>query len=104
MPAFFGACFFKEGDEVEIKAETRKETRIAVISIIVEDPETAQMINSLLHQYREYIIGRMGLPYPAKNISVISVAVDGPMDCISALSGKLGAIPGVSAKTVYSKK
>lgn len=80
------------------------EARVAVISIIVEDIEAAENINSLLHQYRQYIIGRMGVPYGPKDISIISVAVDGPMDAISALSGKLGAIGGVSTKTVYSKK
>ena len=79
------------------------ETRVAVISIIVEDIEAAESINILLHQYRQYIIGRMGVPYAPKKISIISVAVDGPMDAISALSGKLGAIEGVSTKTIYSK-
>ena len=79
------------------------ETRVAVISIIVEDIEAAEKINSLLHRYRQYIIGRMGIPHAPKKISVISVAVDGPMDIISALSGKLGALPGVSTKTIYSK-
>ena len=80
------------------------ETTVAVISIIVEDIEAAENINILLHQYRQYVIGRMGVPYAPKKISIISVAVDGPMDAISALSGKLGAIEGVSTKTIYSKK
>ena len=79
------------------------ETRVAIISIIVDDVDAAENINTLLHDYRKIIIGRMGIPYPAKNISIISVAVDGPMNEISALSGKLGAIKGVSTKTVYSK-
>ena len=79
------------------------ETRVALISIIVEDIEAAEKINHLLHNYRQYIIGRMGLPYRPKKISIISIAIDGPMDEISALSGKLGAIRGVSTKTVYSK-
>lgn len=79
------------------------ETRVALISIIVEDIEAAEKINGLLHRYRKYIIGRMGLPHDTKKISIISVAVDGPMDEISALSGKLGAIRGVNTKTVYSK-
>ena len=78
------------------------ETRVALISIIVEDIEAAEKINHLLHNYRQYIIGRMGLPYRPKKISIISIAIDGPMDEISALSGKLGAIRGVSTKTVYS--
>ena len=79
------------------------ETRVAVLSIIVEDIEAAEKINALLHQYREYIIGRMGIPHETKHISIISVAMDGPMDAIGALSGKLGAIEGVSTKTIYSK-
>ncbi len=79
------------------------DTRVALISIIVEDIEAAEKINGLLHDYRQHIIGRMGLPYKPKKISVISVAVDAPMDAISALSGKLGAINGVSTKTIYSK-
>ena len=79
------------------------ETRVAVISIIVENIDAAESINSLLHEYRQLIIGRMGVPYPKKGISIISVAVDGPMNQISALSGKLGALRGVSTKTVYSK-
>ena len=79
------------------------ETRVAVLSIIVEDIEAAENINALLHQYREYIIGRMGIPHETKLISIISVAMDGPMDATSALSGKLGAIEGVSTKTIYSK-
>ncbi len=79
------------------------ETRVALISIIVEDPDAASQINTLLHAYRQFIIGRMGIPYAAKNISIISIAMDAPMDVISALSGKLGALRGVSTKTVYSK-
>lgn len=71
--------------------------------MIVQEQEAAQPINDLLHAYRQYIIGRMGIPYAAKKISIISVAIDAPQDVISALSGKLGALRGVSAKTVYSK-
>lgn len=80
-----------------------EENRIALISIIVEDRDSAERINSLLHQWGSYIIGRMGLPYPKRGISIISVALDAPMDAISALSGKLGSLRGVSTKTVYSK-
>ena len=79
------------------------ETRVALISMIVQEQEAAQPINDLLHSYRQYIIGRMGLPYAAKQISIISIAMDAPQDVISALSGKLGALRGVSVKTVYSK-
>ena len=83
--------------------QTGEETRVALISLIVENPDAVEAINGLLHQYRNYIIGRMGLPYAPKKISIISIAVDGPMTDISALSGKLGALPGVSSKTTYSK-
>ena len=83
--------------------QTGEETRVALISLIVENPDAVEAINGLLHQYRNYIIGRMGLPYAPKKKSIISIAVDGPMNDISALSGKLGALPGVSSKTTYSK-
>ncbi|MBR5230228.1 MAG: iron-only hydrogenase system regulator [Firmicutes bacterium] len=79
------------------------DTRVAVISIIVENIEAVEKINELLHQYRDCIIGRMGVPHPSKRLSIISVAIDGPMNTISALSGKLGALQGVTTKTVYSK-
>ena len=79
------------------------ENRIALIGIIVENEESAMSLNKLLHEYREIIIGRMGLPYEKKGISIISIAVDAPLDTISALSGKLGALPGISTKTTYSK-
>ena len=78
------------------------ETRVAVISIIIENPDSVQAMNELLHQYSSYIIGRMGIPYRAKGINIISVAVDAPQDQISALSGKIGRLPGVSAKAAYS--
>ena len=80
------------------------DTRLAIIGIIVEEREIAERINNLLSEYGQYIKGRMGIPYDEKEVSVISVVVDAPMDVISALSGKLGALPGVSTKTVYSKK
>ena len=79
------------------------ETRVAVISIIIENPDSVQAMNELLHQYSSYVIGRMGIPYLAKGINIISVAVDAPQDQISALSGKIGRLPGVSAKAAYSK-
>lgn len=79
------------------------ETRVAIIGIIVEDDDTVEKLNGILHGYKKYIIGRMGLPYREKGISIISIAVDAPQDIISALSGKLGRLPGVSTKAVYSK-
>lgn len=80
------------------------EERIALIGIIVEDMNSVEKMNSLLHDYSEYIIGRMGIPYREKNISIISVVVHGKADIISTLSGKLGMIKGINIKTVYSKK
>ena len=79
------------------------ETRVAVISIIIEDPTSVQTMNEILHQYAEYIIGRMGIPYRAKGINIISIAVDAPMNIINTLSGRIGKLPGVSAKAAYSK-
>ena len=79
------------------------ETRVAVISIIVEDPESVGAVNDLLHQYSEYIIGRMGIPYRERGISIISIAIDAPQDKISALSGKIGRLSGVTAKAAYSR-
>lgn len=78
------------------------ETRVALIAMIVEKPEAVEPLNTLLHDYSSHIIGRMGLPYRAKNISIISVAIDAPQPVISALSGKLGRLDGVSVKTAYS--
>ena len=78
------------------------ETRVAVISIIVENEDSVQKVNEILHDYRAYIIGRMGILYRTKGISIISVAIDAPQDRISALSGKIGKLPGISAKTAYS--
>ena len=78
------------------------ETRVAILSIIVENAESVEALNSLLHEYARYVIGRMGIPYRAKNINIISVAVDAPMDSINTLAGKLGKLSGVTAKAVYS--
>ena len=78
------------------------ETRIAVIGIVVENEDAVEELNEILHQYRRHIIGRMGIPYRQKNISIISIAVDAPQDVISALSGKVGKLPGVSSKTAYA--
>lgn len=78
------------------------EKRVAVMGIIVENTESVEVLNALLHEYGEYIIGRMGLPYREKNINIVSIAIDAPQDTISALSGKIGALQGVSVKTAYS--
>ena len=81
-----------------------EENRIAVVAIIVEDISASEKVNSTLHDFGQYIVGRMGLPYREKGVSVISVVVDAPTPTINALTGKLGMIKGVSAKTLYSNK
>lgn len=77
-------------------------TRVAVIAIVVENHSSVEAINTLLHDASTFILGRMGVPYRERGISLISVALDAPQDVISALSGRIGALPGVTAKTVYS--
>lgn len=77
-------------------------TRVAVIAVIVENSDSTEAINELLHSEGRYIIGRMGIPYREKNINIISIAIDAPQDIISSLSGKLGRLDGVSVKTAYS--
>ncbi|MBQ7777585.1 MAG: iron-only hydrogenase system regulator [Oscillibacter sp.] len=78
------------------------ETRVAVLAIIVRDGNSVAALNELLHQYGGHIIGRMGIPYHQRGVNVISVAMDAPADVISALSGKIGRLPGITAKTVYA--
>ena len=78
------------------------ETRVAVLAIIVRDMDAVPALNQLLHQYAAHIIGRMGVPYHARGVNIISVAMDAPADVISALSGKIGRLQGVTAKTVYA--
>lgn len=80
------------------------ETRVALIGIIVENSDSVEKMNALLHEYGSWIIGRMGVPYRQKGISIISVVIDAPMDKISSLSGKLGMLDGVSMKTIYSRQ
>ena len=77
--------------------------RIAIIGIIVESTENVEQLNSLISEYGDYIIGRMGLPHRARGVNIISIAIDAPQDIINALSGKVGKIEGISAKTAYSK-
>ena len=78
------------------------ETRVAVMSIIVENGEMVETLNSMLHQYGEYIIGRMGIPYRKRKVNIISVALDAPQNTIATLSGKIGKLPGINVKTAYS--
>ncbi len=100
----------RNGTRIEEGKEERRsikkeamETKIAVIGIIIEDKRQAEPVNGLLHQYAPYIIGRMGLPYEKRQVSIISIVVDAPGDVISALSGKLGRLPGVSSKAIHSR-
>ena len=81
-----------------------EQTRIAVMSIIVEDRESAEPLNRLLHNYGNYIIVRMGLPYEKKKLSLMSVALDAPENIISELAGKVGNLPNISVKTAYAKR
>lgn len=78
------------------------ETRVAVVGIVVENTDSAEQINEILHEYSEYIIGRMGIPYRERDVSIISVVVDAPQTAISALTGKIGRLDGVSVKAAYS--
>jgi len=80
------------------------ETRIALIGIIVEDFEAVEKLNAILHEYGQYIIGRMGIPYREKNINIISIVLNAESNTISSLAGKIGMLKGVSVKTIYSKK
>jgi putative iron-only hydrogenase system regulator len=85
----------KEGPEMD--------TRVAVMSVIVEgNGETVETLNAILHDYGQYIIGRMGIPYRQRGVNIISIAIDAPQDTISALSGKIGKLAGVSVKTAFS--
>lgn len=78
------------------------QTRVAVMGIIVESTDSVEQLNHLLHEYGHYIIGRMGIPYRARSINIVSIAIDAPQDVISALSGKIGSLDGISVKTAYS--
>ena len=78
------------------------ETRVAVVGVIVEDIEQSEQVNAVLHEYSGYILGRMGIPYRERGVSIISIAIDAPQDVINTLSGRLGKLPGISAKTAWS--
>ncbi len=78
------------------------ETRVAVIGIIVKETESTGRLNTLLHEYGSYIVGRMGIPYQKRGINIVSIAIDAPTDVISALTGKIGRLPGISVKAAYA--
>lgn len=77
-------------------------TRVAVLGIIVENQDSIEALNAILHRYAGYILGRMGIPYKDRELSIISIAVDAPQDVINAMGGEIGALPGVNVKTAYS--
>lgn len=85
------------------KIEGNNQNRLAVLAVIVEEIQAAGKVNALLSEYGEYIVGRMGLPYKEKDLSVISVVLDAPAEKINALTGKIGVIDGVSAKTLFPR-
>ena len=78
------------------------ETRVALLSIIVSNDASIQRMNEILHDYAPYVIGRMGIPYRARNVNILSVAVDAPQEVISAMSGKIGRLEGVSSRVTYA--
>ena len=86
------------------KQREQQENRVAVMAIIVENTDSVARLNGLLHEYGTYIIGRMGVPHHEKQMNIISVVLDAPQDAVSTLSGKLGMLPGVSVKTIFSKQ
>ena len=79
------------------------ENRIGAISVLVEEPDSVEALNAVLHEYASCILGRMGIPYRERGVSIICLAVDAPTDTINAMTGKIGRLPGVSAKAVYSR-
>ena len=80
-----------------------EETRVALLGIIVENPNSVEKLNAILHNYGQYIVGRMGIPYHKRNVNIISVVIDASADVVSSVSGKIGMLEGVTAKAVYSK-
>ena len=83
--------------------ETEAENRIALAGIIVEDPAAANEVNRILHDFSQWIVGRMGIPHRSRGVNLISIVIDAPQDVISTLAGKAGMLPGVTAKALYSK-
>lgn len=93
----------KSSQNINKEMDCYKDTKLAVIAIVVEQEESVRELNELLHNYSRFILGRMGIPHRERGVSLISVAMDAPADIISALSGRLGRISGISAKVAYSK-
>lgn len=93
-------CFFIAAE----KKVNSLESHVSIIGIIVENVDSTDRLNELLHEYGSYIIGRMGLPYPQKSVNIISIALDAPTDVINTLAGKIGMLDGISSKVVCSSK
>lgn len=93
----------EQEENSEVRRRKSMENKLSVVSIIVKNEESAVKINDLLHEYRQYVVGRMGIPYRDRGVSIISVVLDAPGSVVSALSGKLGMLEGVSAKTLTAK-
>ena len=92
-----------EARKMGAREQEQTESRVTLVGIIVEDTDSVARINSLLHEYGSYIIGRMGIPHHERKMNIISVVMDAPQDVVSTLSGKLGMLPGVSSKCLYAK-
>lgn len=97
MAPFFGEPFVFESEVLFV------ETRVALLGIVVECPDAVEPLNKLLHEFKDYIVGRMGIPYHKRSVNIISIVIDAPNDVISSLAGKVGALEGVTAKALYSK-
>ncbi len=95
-------CRCRTGQRLFFMGGKDMETRVAVMSIIVENGDVVEKLNGLLHEYGEFIIGRMGIPYRKRGVNIIAIALDAPQNTISSLSGKIGSLPGISVKTAYS--
>ena len=94
----------EDADYIYYIWEVDMETRVSLIGILVKNPESVDMVNAILHEYRNYIIGRMGIPYREKNVNLISVAMDAPLDTINKMSGKIGRLKDVTVKTIMTKE
>lgn len=95
---------FSVSAPTENKGDIMEETRLGTVGIVVEEPGSVAEINAILHQYAEIIVGRLGIPYRSRGVSIIALAVDGSMDAISGMTGRLGKLPGVSVKAAVSKR
>ena len=102
---FFGKAALFGADALRrLAGENMSESRLGTVGIVVDDPESTSLINAILHQYADIIVGRLGIPYRSRGVSIIALAVDGTMDAISGMTGRLGKLPGVSVKAAISRR